>query len=340
MMDNMNHQQYGNSYMGGYGYPQQYGNPFPSYGAMYGGQQMLMAPQQQNILTPEEIALLRSNRGSNVLDLNISNEDYIKSKCNHRDERGQDATYELGDGSGRVCCRVCGEIWDGTKSTIEEVQETTDKFVSMFQNLKWIGGVGNNFLAEYSPIIPLVKKFPEVYKVAINNYQRMTNGMYGGFDNESNIIRQFNALNNGYSSFGYMPNPAFGYYQQPMAPGYMNQPMGGMQAANPNVNPMQAPQNAFGGMAPQPYSPTPQPQYQPQPQQYQAVPQQPTMPGYMNQPMGGYGMAPQAYPAPQSPMAYNAVQSAPQAAQQPQNPNQTAAPAPVATEKKTETVSI
>ena len=327
-----NQMMYGNGFnngIGGYGYQQPFGNPYPGY-SMYGVSQFMNAPQQHNVLTNEEIALIRNSRGDSVLDLNISNEDFLRGICSHRDERGQDATYELQDGSGRIGCRICGAVWDGTKVPKEEAASIVDRAHSLFQNIKWIGGVPNSFIREYAAMLPLFMKLSKIYNISLDNYQK-TNGFgFGEYDVDNSILRQFNALNGRFNNMGgYMPpNPAYGYYQQPM--------MGSaIQPANPSINPMQAaptPQNAFGGVAPQPYSPA----------GYQAAPQmapQPFNPGFMPQPqliMPGYGAAPQPYnavPQLQAPQAYNAVQSAPV----PQAP---AAPQAAPVEKKTEAVTL
>jgi hypothetical protein len=197
--------------------------------------------------------------------------------------------------------------------------------------MKWVGDMPTEVVREYCAIIPLIRKFPDLYEYAVNNFDKYTGANQYYNASESAIYNQYNSLMNGGGYYPQYPqyNPQFaqqGYYQQPNQ-GYPVQQYNG-QAANPNVNPMQAQQPMYNQqqmMNPpvvygNPYYGA-QPGYG-APMQQQSVPAQP-MPG-----------APQPY----SPV-YNPAQGNQQQTAVPNGNAQQSAPA-AQTETKEEKITL
>ncbi len=305
-------QQYGQGYYGG-GMP---GQPMPGYyGSVPYMYQQAPAPQNMNALSNDEIKILRNARPASKINLNIDQEEYLRSMCTHKDNNTHsDVVVQVNDGSNRVWCPICQEAWNPDKMTKEEITDLVEAFISQIQNMKWVGDMPIDVVREYCAIIPLVRKFPDLYEYAVNNFNKYSGANQYYNAAEASIYSQYNALMGGGFNMSYAQPQ--GYYGQPMP--FMNPPMG--QPANPNVNPMQATMPMPQPQAPQGYYGQPMPQ----------VPQ-----GYYGAPMGQPQMAPQGYygqpapqqqgqPMPQAPQPYSPVfnppvqpGAAPQQGQQP-----------------------
>ena len=233
-----------------YGYQQQpapqyfYGfEPNPGFAYQPVMQQNMAVPQNQNALTSEEIQRLRSTRPSGTLNLNIDQDDVLRAMCTHK-ENGRDLVQLVQDGSGDVYCPICGERWNPEVLSKEEVTALVGKLIAQMQNSKWTGEFPSNVVREYYSMIPLLRKFPDLFEYGSKNFERFLNqrGIYNAGD--ANIYAQYNSL--------YGPGMGYGapMYQQPMYPyaqqpqGYYQQPVA--QPANPAVNPMQVQQPVYG----------------------------------------------------------------------------------------------
>lgn len=259
-------------------------------------------PANVNALTEEEIKMLQHKKPSKI-DINISEEDQLRSMCTHK-HNGCEVTQELNDGSGKVYCPICGEIWKPTgELNKEDIQGAIDIIDSAMQTAKWVGDYNIELVRDYFPIAPLLKKFPDLYEHAMTTYKKFIN--QNGYDhaNSSHLYSMYNQLT--------------GNYGVPAGMGYNN----------PYIQ--QAPQYQYGQQVP---NVTP---YQPQqvPQQYPYAQQQPMAPiqNPMQLPMGsqfgeqannmmngGYYAQPQQYPygqMPQQQMPQYQYGQAPQQAQ-------------------------
>lgn len=307
-----------------------YGGYNPAYDAYYGTPYMNgrvpNTPPVENALSGEEIKILMNTKpNSDKLNLNISKEDYLRAMCTHRDLNGNDAVREMTDGSKNVWCPICGAIWNPTEVPLEEVKDAVKTLINHMENAKWIGNYPKAVTRQYFNMLPLVRKFPDLYDYAGKSFDSVVNqrAIYNSPDNS--LYNEYNQLYNGMSNYNnpwlYYQQPNMGYqqpYQQPMGnpnPNYNvpPAPMQPPQMANPAVNPMQA-------NAPQPAPTAPPPEqnayyynsgyaYGPGPGQNQ-----------------GYGYAPTFSPA--QPQQQNQQTPPPQQNAQPaaQNP-QPAAPA-------------
>ena len=240
-------QMYGNPYMG---------NPYFQGQPMYYNPQM-QAPSNQNALTNEEIQRLRSLRPNTSLNLSVDQEEVLRSICTHKDN-GRDVVQVVQDGSNDVWCPICGKRWNPEQLSQEEVQDLVNRLLAQMQNTKWAGEFPVNVVREFFSMMPLIEKFPEIYKYGMKNFNRLMgqNGMFNAAD--ANIYAMYNGLFSGGGAYGYgqqygnpyqmygqQPNP---YYSQQMA--QAQQAVGG-QPANPNVNPMQQPMYGMPGYNPQ-----------------------------------------------------------------------------------------
>lgn len=286
----------GTTYNPYYGYQQQ---PFAYQPLMQ--QQNMQMPVKSNALTSEEIQKLRNTAPGGYLNISVDSDDLLRAMCTHKDVNGVDVVQPLNDGSGNLWCPICGAVWDNEPVSTEEVKETINKLLSQCNKIKWLGDLPINIVRDYFTMMPLIKKFNDLFEYGSKNFDRLL--QQKGFLNagDANIFAQYNGL------FG----PQGGYNAQPYMPqgGYVPN-YGGQPAYAPQYNPQaQMPATpAYNPMAMQPTQ-----QFQ---QQAQMV-----MPGY-----GPGGMVP---PAPQAPMQTQMPQqTAPQAPAQPvaQTVAQTATP--------------
>ena len=115
------------------------------------------------------------------------------------------------------------------------------------QNAKWSGEFPQQVAREYFAMIPLLEKFPELFKYASKNFGRLMgqSGMFNAQD--ANIYNMYNSLFTGGANPYYAqqnPYMASAAYQQPA-------PAGQVQQANPAINPMQQPVYGAPGFNPQ-----------------------------------------------------------------------------------------
>lgn len=211
--------------MNNYGVPNQ---PGMTYGYNYG----YARPQAKYTqpLTQDQITKLRQN--PSTFDLKVEQEDIWRAVCTHKEKNGQTTLVKNSDGS--WTCTICGETFNLCESSKEEVEAAVKVLIDMLQTSKTVYlDAPDNLIAQYYQVIPLLKKFPELWKRAMDNF-----AMY---DNNGNNLNQ---MGPGYSGFNAMynllTNPYAGYaqngYGAPM-PGYPQAPMY-QQPVDPNANPM------------------------------------------------------------------------------------------------------
>lgn len=222
------------------GYP----NPFNPQMYAFNNNSVMM-PNNNNALTSEEIQRLMNHVKPDIFDLNVSELDVLKAFCTHKKD-GQDVVQLVQDGSGYLYCPICQETWNGAQVSFEDAQEAVNILLSMMQNAKWTGEFPANVVREYYSMIPLLKKFPQLYKYANDRVNRMF-GQSGYMPaNEVNSLAQYNSLF-GIPSMGVNPYQQQGYpwaqnqqmmYGQPQMPNQATQ-QNQVQVGNPTTNPMQ-----------------------------------------------------------------------------------------------------
>lgn len=299
------------------------------YDPMYFGYQPytynnVPAPQNVNALTDEEIKTLRSARPTSKIDLNIDRNDVLRAMCTHKDH-GKDMVVPVNDESGDVWCPICGARWNPNAMTKEEIVDLVETLIGQMENAKWTGDLPVELTRELFTLIPLLRKFPDVYEYALNTFNKYYSqrGMVNAQD--TSVYAQYNALlNPGYAYGAPIQQPGYygqpqgqpqgGYYYGTMPPAgapQMNQgaPAGQPQMANPAYNPMQMPYGVS------PAAPNMQFNNQANMMMGGSIYGQPVMPGYYGQPNGQ--QMPNGQVAPNGPQQAAAPAGQPQQAGQP-----------------------
>lgn len=205
--------------------------------------QTMPQPSYASSLTQDEITnLVNNGKSSNVLDINVSPLEVSAAVCNHKN--GMDMVKQLNDGSGNVYCPMCHDIWSPEPISKEDLIEYINKIIASMQNAKWVGDLPIEFTRDLFPIIPLLRKWPDIYEYSMKKFNK-----YVDFKNiydasTANIYNNYNSL---FNNSGYQPMQPNYYgqpYQQPMQQPYMPNfaapAANTTQFANPAVNPMQA----------------------------------------------------------------------------------------------------
>lgn len=262
----MSQMYYQNQFQPGVYAPQQMG------GNVY---QPIPQAKMTQVLTEEEIKELRRN-GSGF-SLNIPAVEFTRAKCTHKDH-GQFALVDNGDGT--QTCTICGERFQVAEYGPEDAQQVVQQVLDLFQSTKlFYLNMPESYIENITQIIPILKQLPELYKIAINDFNKyemggtgiaQRGGMYGA--NLLNAIVQpgmYQQPMYPQQPMMYPQQPAQ-YPQQPMYPQPMYDPAQMMypQQQNQYASPQGVVSNGFGYGAPQG-----QPQ-QPQSVQPVAQPQQ------------------------------------------------------------------
>ncbi len=294
------------------GFAPQFGQPM--YGAsVMPAQTMFKEVQVTNPMTKEDLELLKPVK--NEFNMNIDPVDVARAKCPHKN-----ATKLLINpigGGNMVKCSQCGAEFDLTIRSKEDIEASVNNLVNFLEQMKlYAVNFDEEFYKDYMMMIPLLRKAPNLYEMAVQNFTEVVRQTSNSQTVAPNANPAFNRF--GFDAYQDIFNGNYGArynvynQQQPVMP--MAQPMAQPGYYDPN---MVAAQQA--------------PQMQPAPQQGQVfgaftqVPQQaPVMqpaPQMGNPFANGY-----AAPVMTAPMA---MQQAPQmqapVAQQP------AAPAPAET---------
>lgn len=217
--------EFGNNYGVNYGQP--------TFGAT--GYQWNPNAQQQvkqmNILTADEIQTLM--KSENKFTLALTQTEKLKAACNHRKADGTgDTLVENADGT--VSCQICGYTFkpvDPATSGEEYLAAAVAEIVDILQTIKmlWID-VDPQVMREYTQIIPLIEKIPQLYNIAAKNYSNHENYNAWSYNSKNmstlqafqmlsgllNNVGQPNAMQFG-SAPQPQPAPAPGFYQQGVA---------------------------------------------------------------------------------------------------------------------------
>lgn len=223
----------------------------PTYGYGYGAPR----PQARNTqpLTPEQIQKLRQD--SNAFDMKVDVEDIWRAVCTHK-EKTTGASTLVQNNDGSYTCTICHETFHMCDCSEEEIQKAVDTIIDMLQTCKTIYlDASEDLIAQYMQQIALIKKFPGLWKRAIQNfsmYENTLNGVnqigagYSGFNAMQSL------LTNPYAAYGQPPYNQYPAPQMPMQP-YGYAPQMGMPSAAPVVDPTANPM-AYGVPAATPVS--------------------------------------------------------------------------------------
>src|SRR5574344_1076488 len=236
----------------GYGQalPQGSGYQFNGYGTRP------VQPKRDNYLTKEEIQRLMTRE--NVFNLQISETDSLRAKCNHQRPDGLGDALVEDPVTGEVECSICHYKFKpiDANTAPEDIKDSVRNIVDILQTTKMLYiDLPQEAAAEYYQIIPLIEKIPAFFDIAVKNYAQHEG--VNGFNYNSRNMSTMNLFNmlSGWMANGSMPQQSQFYGQQPQAPqGYYGQPV-----ATPGMTPAYAnpASNGFGvyGGQPQGYAP-------------------------------------------------------------------------------------
>lgn len=257
-------------------------------GFMYNPQNGQMQTKQGSTLTQEEYN--RLVKQDNPFSLALTETELLRGICNHRKPDGSGDTL-VQDTDGTVRCEVCGHRFMPVDSnmTPESVQEAVALTTDILQTIKLLYvDMPVPAQREFFQIIPLLEKVPQLFDLAVRNFNKHENYNAWGYRGQNmGTMNLFNmlsgALNSGAPMYGYgynngMPNMA----GQPVGSvppmsngfGYPNgmpqqQMMGGMPNMGYNPQTQGFQYNPQGGMTQQPGQQVP----------YQMPQQPPVQPG-------------------------------------------------------------
>ena len=200
--------------------------------------------KQMNVLTADEIQTLMKQE--NKFTLALTQTEKLKAACNHRRADGLgDSLVENADGT--VSCQICGYTFkpvDPATSGEDYLNAAVAEIVDILQTVKmlWID-VDPQVLREYSQVLPLIEKLPQLYQIAVKNYSNHENYNSWAYAGKNmSTLQMFGLLNGMLNGIGQPNQQQFQAAPQNAMPGYgygYQQPMYG-QPQQPGFNPFAA----------------------------------------------------------------------------------------------------
>lgn len=136
-------------------------------GSMY-GQNKVVVPQNTQPLTQAEQNELKKK--SPAFTTELTRDELLRSYCTHRNKDGS-TLVENSDGT--VTCAICGEtiVFPANGYTKEEVHEIVTKFRNLLNVIKCqYFDIPPQIVKEFFQIMPYVEKVPELYNLAMQNF--------------------------------------------------------------------------------------------------------------------------------------------------------------------------
>ena len=150
---------------------------------------------RQNVLTDEEISILRNHK--NGIKLDIDDLEYKRALCNHV-HNGRDAVINDKDEIGKVYCPVCDAKWNHDLKSKEEIQEAVTLLINQMQTMKWIGNLPHDVIRKVFSIIPILERLPDIHEYSVNEFNNY-------FKNDNKLINE--PMNHQYP---YIPYQGYG----------------------------------------------------------------------------------------------------------------------------------
>ena len=192
-------------------------NPYANnFGYAYG----VPRPQARNTqpLTPEQISKLRQD--SKAFDMKVEVEDLWRAACTHKEKNGQSTLIANEDGS--YTCTICHETFKMCDSDRKEIEAAVNTLVDMLQTSKTVYlDAPEELIRQYFQMIPLLKKFPDLWDRAMKNFSMYEGTAFTGVNQMGPGFSGFAALQN------LMTNPYAGYGYNAYAQAAPQQPMQG-----------------------------------------------------------------------------------------------------------------
>ena len=223
------------------GFAPQFGQPM--YGAsVMPAQTMFKEVQVTNPMTKEDLELLKPVK--NEFNMNIDPVDVARAKCPHKN-----ATKLLINpigGGNMVKCSQCGAEFDLTIRSKEDIEASVNNLVNFLEQMKlYAVNFDEEFYKDYMMMIPLLRKAPNLYEMAVQNFTEVVRQTSNSQTVAPNANPAFNRF--GFDAYQDIFNGNYGArynvynQQQPVMP--IAQPMAQPGYYDPNmVAAQQAPQ--------------------------------------------------------------------------------------------------
>lgn len=223
------------------GFAPQFGQPMYCASVMP-AQTMFKEVQVTNPMTKEDLELLKPVK--NEFNMNIDPVDVARAKCPHKN-----ATKLLINpigGGNMVKCSQCGAEFDLTIRSKEDIEASVNNLVNFLEQMKlYAVNFDEEFYKDYMMMIPLLRKAPNLYEMAVQNFTEVVRQTSNSQTVAPNANPAFNRF--GFDAYQDIFNGNYGArynvynQQQPVMP--MAQPMAQPGYYDPNmVAAQQAPQ--------------------------------------------------------------------------------------------------
>lgn len=215
------------------GFAPQFGQPM--YGAsVMPAQTMFKEVQVTNPMTKEDLELLKPVK--NEFNMNIDPVDVARAKCPHKN-----ATKLLINpigGGNMVKCSQCGAEFDLTIRSKEDIEASVNNLVNFLEQMKlYAVNFDEEFYKDYMMMIPLLRKAPNLYEMAVQNFTEVVRQTSNSQTVAPNANPAFNRF--GFDAYQDIFNGNYGArynvynQQQPVMP--MAQPMAQPGYYDPNM---------------------------------------------------------------------------------------------------------
>ena len=142
-------------------------NPQPQYDPAY-GQKPFSPSKLVSWLTPEQIASLRKNMPE--FTPTIPAEEYVRAQCNHVDPNGNFAAVPTADNEYR--CTICDAKFSVNPISDQDINKAVKIVTDALELTKLAYGNCPDNAKEFFIIIPLLKKIPSLYEIAMANLDK------------------------------------------------------------------------------------------------------------------------------------------------------------------------
>lgn len=214
----------------------------PMYGAsVMPAQTMFKEVQVTNPMTKEDLELLKPVK--NEFNMNIDPVDVARAKCPHKNTTKL-LINPIGGGN-MVKCSQCGAEFDLTIRSKEDIEASVNNLVNFLEQMKlYAVNFDEEFYKDYMMMIPLLRKAPNLYEMAVQNFTEVVRQTSNSQTVAPNANPAFNRF--GFDAYQDIFNGNYGArynvynQQQPVMP--MAQPMAQPGYYDPNMVAQQAPQ--------------------------------------------------------------------------------------------------
>lgn len=187
--------------------------------------------KQSSTLTQEEYN--RLIKQDNPFSLALTETEVLRGFCNHRSQDGMKDML-VSDPDGTVHCEVCGYRFSPVdpNMTKEDVQESVNLITDILQTIKLLFiDMPVPAQREFFQIIPLLCKVPQLFELAVRNFNKHENVNAWGYRGQNmGTMNLFNMLSSALN--GTMPMGGMNMGQMGMP--NMGQPMGQPMPGMPN----------------------------------------------------------------------------------------------------------